>query len=251
MAIRRYSSPFRQCQVCDQRLPPANLIPAALVRAAVVGTIRNRFPHWNSDGSICIACLTAFSFQHVEAIRQKEKGDLTNLYLQAQRGMRDHDRRTRDVNAEFIIQRTFGERVADGMAGFVGSWKFLGLFFVLMGAWIAANLMPRVIEPIDRYPFLFLTLLLSLMAAIQAPIIMMSQNRQEARDRLRAENEYRVNLKAELEVRLLTEKIDHLIKEQFQRLMEIQEIQLDMLEQLRPRPHRRRASINDVIGRSA
>lgn len=99
-------------------------------------------------------------------------------------------------------------------------------------AWIVLNAALLLNRGFDPYPFILLNLILSCLAAIQAPIIMMSQNRAEARDRLRAENDYKVNLKAELEIRHLHEKIDHLLRKQYNRLFEIQQIQIELLEEI-------------------
>ena len=98
--------------------------------------------------------------------------------------------------------------------------------------WIAINSIPLLWRPFDVYPYILLNLALSGLAAIQAPIIMMSQNRQEAKDRLRSEHDYRVNLKAELEIRQLHWKLDQLLTHQWQRLLEIQQIQMDLMEEL-------------------
>src|SRR5205814_9342279 len=122
-----------------------------------------------------------------------------------------------------------GERVSDFVADFGGSWKFIISFFVILLVWIAFNAWMATKAVFDPYPFILLNLVLSCLAAIQAPIIMMSQKRQEAKDRLRSENDYRVNLKAELEIRHLHEKIDHLISRQWQRLAEIQQMQLEIM----------------------
>jgi uncharacterized membrane protein len=102
------------------------------------------------------------------------------------------------------------------------------------------NSVVMLMKPFDPYPFIFLNLILSCLAAMQAPVILMSQNRQEARDRLQAEHDYRINLKAELEIRHLHEKIDHLLMNQWQRLMEIQQIQMELMEELarKKRPER-------------
>jgi uncharacterized membrane protein len=98
--------------------------------------------------------------------------------------------------------------------------------------WIAFNSIHLLLaKPVDPYPFILLNLMLSCLAAIQAPIIMMSQNRQEAKDRLRSEYDYRVNLKAELEIRQLHEKLDHLLTNQWQRMMDVQELQVELLEE--------------------
>jgi uncharacterized membrane protein len=122
--------------------------------------------------------------------------------------------------------------MADRMAEFGGSWRFVLLFMGLLALWVVVNSLAVLWRPIDPYPFIFLNLMLSCVAALQAPIIMMSQNRQEKRDRLRADQDYKVNLKAELEVRLLTAKIDQLRNHQWQRLLEIQKIQTDLMQEI-------------------
>ncbi|WP_286833189.1 DUF1003 domain-containing protein, partial [Acinetobacter sp. UBA3132] len=127
---------------------------------------------------------------------------------------------------------TFGERLADKIASFGGSWSFLICFTVLITFWIGMNTMVIVTKPVDPYPFILLNLILSCIAAIQAPVIMMSQNRQEAKDRLRSQNDYQINLKAELEIQHLHEKLDHLLQHQWERLAQIQEIQLDLLSEM-------------------
>jgi len=127
-------------------------------------------------------------------------------------------------------QRTLGERLSDHLASFGGSWTFIIFFFVVLVAWMAFNVVLVEQERFDPYPFILLNLVLSCLAALQAPIIMMSQKRQEAKDRLRSENDYRVNLKAELEIRHLHEKIDHILTGQWERLAEIQQIQLELMQ---------------------
>ena len=136
-----------------------------------------------------------------------------------------------NLNAEFERRRTLGERVADKMAEFGGSWVFISIFAAILFVWIVLNSINLLTRPFDPYPYILLNLVLSCLAAIQAPIIMMSQNRQESRDRLRAENDYRVNLKAELEIRHIIAKLDQLVTHQWQRLLEIQRLQLELLEQ--------------------
>jgi uncharacterized membrane protein len=142
--------------------------------------------------------------------------------------LQEHNVVTENVNEAFEDQRHFGERVADRVATFVGSWAFIISFFLFLIFWMAVNvwLLSRSFDP---YPFILLNLLLSTLAAVQAPLIMMSQNRQEQKDRLRSEYDYKINLKAELEIRQLHEKVDFLLQRQWQRLLEIQEIQLEMM----------------------
>ena len=118
------------------------------------------------------------------------------------------------------------------MADFGGSWVFIGIFFAVLVVWMAFNVWATSRAVFDPYPFILLNLVLSCLAAIQAPIIMMSQNRQESKDRLRSENDFRVNLKAELEIRHLHEKVDHLLNRQWERLAEIQQIQLEIMQDM-------------------
>lgn len=148
-------------------------------------------------------------------------------------GDRLYRRETAAQNVEFLLEQkaTFGERIADRVAGFGGSWGFIMAFGATIAVWMAANIL-ILSKSFDPYPFILLNLVLSCLAAIQAPIILMSQNRQAARDRIRSENDYRVNLKAELEVRHLHDKLDLLLNGQWQKLMEVQAIQMEIMEEL-------------------
>jgi uncharacterized membrane protein len=146
--------------------------------------------------------------------------------------MKEEELLSENINIEFDQQLTFGQRLADRLADFAGSWIFIGLFASVLLVWIALNSLLLLFKPFDPYPFILLNLVLSCLAAIQAPVIMMSQNRQETRDRLQAEQDYQVNLKAELEIHHLHEKIDHLLINQGQRLLEIQKIQVELMEEL-------------------
>lgn len=134
-----------------------------------------------------------------------------------------------NVNDNYEENLTFGQRVADKIASFGGSRKFIIIFLAVLVLWMILNVSLGA-RAWDTYPFILLNLVLSCIAALQAPVIMMSQNRQAQRDRLRAENDYKVNLKAEIEIRTLHEKLDHLLMKKWQTLMEIQQIQLDILE---------------------
>jgi uncharacterized membrane protein len=135
-----------------------------------------------------------------------------------------------NVNEAPVEQLTFGQRLADRVARFGGSWKFIIAFTLLLCVWIIANLVLTGRERFDPYPFILLNLLLSCLAALQAPVIMMSQNRQEEKDRRRNENDYLVNLKAEIEIRTLHQKMDLLIQEQFKKLIETQAEQIKLLQ---------------------
>lgn len=152
----------------------------------------------------------------------KRVEDLTEAEREVIVGMIERRTVTEDLNLNLDRERTFGERVADGVASFGGSWPFIGLFALFMVVWIAINsdLMQR---PFDPYPYILLNLLLSMLAAVQAPVIMMSQNRQAAKDRADMANDYQVNLKAEIGIMSLHEKLDRLIAERVDRLLEQQQ----------------------------
>ena len=143
-----------------------------------------------------------------------------------------------DADEEASLHASYSDRLADRVAAVGGSWSFIIAFGVVLLGWMLVN--SRILEalgvhPFDAYPYIFLNLMLSMLAAIQAPVIMMSQNRQEAKDRLRAEHDYRVNLKAELEIRHLNAKLDLLLTHQWQRLLEIQQVQTDLIQELADR----------------
>ena len=120
----------------------------------------------------------------------------------------------------------------DNVAAFGGSWKFIIMFAVFIALWILANIYLLLDKGFDPYPFILLNLILSCLAALQAPVIMMSQNRQEEKDRERAKKDYMINLKSELEIRMLHEKLDHLIMHQQEELIEIQKVQIEMMNDI-------------------
>ena len=140
-----------------------------------------------------------------------------------------------NINKEFDSSLTLGERLADGLAKFGGSWSFLIIFMAMLVIWMGINIFVPQGKPFDPYPFILLNLVLSCLAAVQAPVIMMSQNRQEAKDRLRAEHDYEINRKAEIEIRKLHERMDHLLMHQWQHLMDIQQLQVNMMEEINQR----------------
>lgn len=137
-----------------------------------------------------------------------------------------------NIEESFGERFTLGQRIADKIATFGGSWTFILTFFFLLLCWISINVVAFSKQPFDPYPFILLNLILSCLAAIQAPVIMMSQNRKEAKDRVRNEHDYKINLKAELEIRLLHKKLNHLMIHQNKKLLEIQELQADYLEDI-------------------
>ena len=168
----------------------------------------------------------------------EERGELSALDREVVESLARHEILSENVEEEMAEARSLGERLSDHLATFGGSWSFLIVFAVILVIWMAFNavIAGRAFDP---YPFILLNLVLSCIAAVQAPIIMMSQRRQEAKDRMRSLNDYRVNLKAELEIRHLHEKLDHLLTKQWERLAEMQELQIELLQELgrtAPRP---------------
>ena len=203
-----------------------------LIRPSLTEFIKKRVPEWDDKGFICLDDLGEFRKDYVKEVLEDEIGELSALDHEVIESLQQHEILSSDISKQFEKRLTFGERLSDQIAEFGGSWKFLISFGVVLLAWIAVNGVVLAMRAFDPYPFILLNLILSCLAAVQAPIIMMSQNRQEARDRLRAENDYKVNLKAELEIRHLHEKIDHLLRRQYNRLFEIQQIQIELLEEL-------------------
>jgi len=189
-------------------------------------------PGWSPDGFVCRTDLSRFRYEYVHSLLESERGELTSLEREVIQSLHEHQILALKLETGEKEGRTVGERLADRLASFGGSWTFIGLFGVLIAIWIVMNSLVLLWKPADPYPYILLNLILSCLASLQAPVIMMSQNRHEARDRVRAESDYQINLKAELEIRHLHEKVDHLLLQQWQRLGEIQEIQLEVLAEL-------------------
>jgi len=226
-----------RCGVCKRTLPGYSLVPTSSIRDNIAALIVARVPDWNETGFICRNCLNRFRAEFVRAEMEKDRGELSALEEEVMKSLREEQIVADDVNREFARALTVGERVADKVAEFGGSWRFIFIFFGAMAVWVTANSIYLLWKPFDPYPYILLNLALSLLAAVQAPVIMMSQNRQEARDRMHAENDYKVNLKAELEIRAISEKLDQLIHHQWEHLLEIQQIQIEMIDDLIGKRH--------------
>ncbi len=230
--IKQLSSISSTCQVCKRKIEKKDLYPVELLRPSLLNYIKIKLPDIDSEGYICLSDLNQFKASYVEYIMKLEKQEAKVLEKDVVRSMREQELLAKNINADFDKGLTYGERLSDRIASFGGSWKFIIFFVSVLFIWIVINTIVLIIKPFDPYPFILLNLVLSCIAAIQAPVIMMSQNRQEARDRLRAENDYKVNLKAELEIRHLNEKMDHLLMNQWQRLLEIQQLQTEIMEEI-------------------
>ncbi len=228
--IRRARPTRFPCVICGSDKPARDISQIAVVRPSLLDRIKLEYPDLPAEGFVCVDCLDRFRSRYVSELLREERGELTKLEKDVVQSLADHETLTENIEAEFTGHRTFGERLSDHLASFGGSWTFIIIFLTILCLWMAFNVVEIGREQFDPYPFILLNLVLSCLAALQAPIIMMSQKRQEAKDRLRSENDYRVNLKAELEIRHLHEKIDHILTRQWERLTEIQQIQLELMQ---------------------
>jgi len=224
-----------RCVICGVEVTSDSLVPLGSVRPNVAQELRAMKPGLADEDYVCVSDVQRARGQHVERLLRDEKGELTALEKEVLSAMSEHEILSEYPQTPEDDRRTIGERLSDGLATFGGSWRFILLLGLMLVIWIAINSLVALSAPFDPYPFILLNLILSCVAALQAPIIMMSQNRQEAKDRQRAEYDYRINLKAELEIRHLHEKVDHLLKHQWERLVEIQQIQIEILSELMKR----------------
>jgi uncharacterized membrane protein len=211
------------------------MVPGIAIRPALTDVIVKESPHWNHSGFVCVTCLNRIRTEYAREQMEQERGELSALEQDVIASLHANESIVEDMNSEFDSKLTFGERLADRVAAVGGSWGFVIAFGTFLSVWVLINVAVLMSRAFDPYPFILLNLFLSMLAAIQAPIIMMSQNRSAARDRLQAESDFKVNLKAEIEVRALTEKVDQLLHNQWVRMMEIQQIQMEMLEDLASR----------------
>jgi uncharacterized membrane protein len=230
MAVQKTGRPTVVCEVCKKRVAHGDALPMALVNGPVAELIRNKHPGLAGSSFICFTDLNHFRSEYIEDVLEQEKGELSTLETEVVNSFREHELLSENINDEFEQSLTTGEWISDRVAEFGGSWKFIILFAAVMLIWILVNAALLAGHPFDPYPFILLNLVLSCLAAIQAPIIMMSQNRQEAKDRARADHDYRVNLKAELEIRHVNAKLDLLLTHQWQQLLEIQRVQADLIQ---------------------
>jgi uncharacterized membrane protein len=221
-----------QCQICHNATSPSAGTVGDLIQPSLLGFIQKRVPHFDPHGFICSNDLGRFRRDYVKEVLQDEIGELSALDHEVVDSLQQHEILSENIGKEFEKELTFGERLSDRIAAFGGSWTFIMAFGAVLFVWIVINTIVLATRAFDPYPFILMNLILSCLAALQAPVIMMSQNRTEKRDRARAENDYKVNLKAELEIRHLHEKIDHLLRKQYNRLFEIQQIQIELLEEL-------------------
>ncbi len=215
--------------------PRSSLVPLGTLRPALTALIRADHPGLADAALIASATANRYRSRYIEQLLRHERGAFTALDAEIVKSVANQETLAGNLDADFTADRTLGDRAADTLASFGGSWAFLLTFAAFLAAWMLWN-QSRGPGAFDPFPFILLNLILSTIAAVQAPIIMMSQRRQESRDRMRARSDYQVNLKAELEIRMLHEKIDHLISREWQRLEEARSVQLEMLADSKPQP---------------
>jgi uncharacterized membrane protein len=220
------------CQICKKKYDRKMLYPAELVRPHIVKFIKQQMPEWNEKGFICTEDLHKLRADYIESLIKKEIGETKHLEKGFVKSLKNHELISENIDEKYETGVSLGDKLSDRMASFGGSWKFIILFAFVLLIWIIINSIALLSKPFDPFPYILLNLILSCLAAIQAPVIMMSQNRQEAKDRMRSKHDYKINLKAELEIRLLNEKIDFLLEKQLQRLMEIQGVQTEIMEEI-------------------
>lgn len=222
------------CAISGDLKARRDLLHLETVRPSLSDRIRREHPHLAENALVSRDEIARYRALYIEDLLRDENGEMSELERKVAESLANNATLAENVEEEYADKRTLGERLSDQIASFGGSWMFIIGFGLIMAAWIGFNLFQGEKRALDPYPFILLNLILSALAAIQAPIIMMSQKRQEQKDRLRSLNDYKVNLKAELEIRHLHEKVDHLLNKQWQRLIDIQKLQLEIMQERRP-----------------
>ncbi|MFT4855941.1 MAG: putative membrane protein [Algoriphagus sp.] len=202
------------------------------IREGIQSLINSEYRGFETENVISLEELNLYQRKYLTSRIIEERGELAKIDQDVMTAIQSNTILSENIQDEVEGNLSFGDKLADHIATFGGSWTFIISFFSFIIIWIGINIFILITRPFDPFPFILLNLILSCLAAIQAPIIMMSQNRQESKDRQRSEHDYKINLKAELEIKLLSEKMDHLLVHQNKKLLEIQEIQTDYLDDL-------------------
>ena len=217
--------------ITGKELSAKDSVSLKTLRNPILNIIKEEYPDVDTNLYITISELNTYKEKYNSKYLQVEIHELTNSEKSVITSMND-DKSFVNKVADEVENRTVGQIVSDSVADFGGSWKFIIIFLSFIAIWIIANVLFLINKGFDPYPFILLNLILSCIAALQAPVIMMSQNRQEEKDRERAKKDYMINLKSELEIRMLHEKVDHLIIHQQEELIEIQKVQIEMMNNI-------------------
>lgn len=220
------------CFITKKPIDEAHAVKGSYMRDTLFSYIQESYPDFTTEDYISRPEFDKIRKSYLIHLVAMENDDISLVEQQVVEAIAGNKILSEDIEPTIENQLTVGQRAADNIAEFGGSWKFIIMFFVVLIGWIALNAWFLGSKPFDPYPFILLNLILSCLAAIQAPIIMMSQNRQEQKDRIRGENDYKINLKAELEIKLLHEKIDHLTFIQTKRMLEVQQVEVDYLDDI-------------------
>ncbi len=218
--------------ISGKSFPLTERISSKAIRGSILKYIQDANPTFNEQSYLANTELNIFREKYITDYLTQELGQLTTLEHKVIDSFQNHSILTDNIEDDDKTVLSFGQRIADKVATFGGSWTFILSFCSFLIIWILVNVYWFHNQGFDPYPYILLNLILSCIAALQAPVIMMSQNRQEEKDRIRAKNDYMINLKSELEIRMLHEKIDHLIMHQQEELLEIQKVQIDMMEDI-------------------
>jgi uncharacterized membrane protein len=224
--------------VSNIEFPDSDKVSAKTIRHSILSLIQKDNPQFSHESFLSVNELNYYREKYLSEYLLKEMGELTNLEKTVLTSLTDNTTLTDKIDTEDRQKLTVGQKVADKVASFGGSWTFIISFGIFIFFWINVNVFWLVNKSFDPYPFILLNLILSCLAALQAPVIMMSQNRQEEKDRERAKKDYMINLKSELEIRMLHEKIDHFIMHQQQELLEIQKTQIEMMNDILRQVHK-------------
>jgi uncharacterized membrane protein len=212
-----------------KEFPIVDKISAKTIRHPVLNLIQKENPQFSHESYLSRSELNSYRERYITEYLIQEIGELTALEKTVLTSLTNNTTLADKIEGEDQQILTTGQKIADRVASFGGSWIFIISFGIFILIWISINVFWLVNKSFDPYPFILLNLILSCLAALQAPVIMMSQNRQEEKDRQRSKNDYMINLKSELEIRTLQEKVDHFIIDQQQELLEIQKVQVEMM----------------------
>ncbi|WP_374541798.1 DUF1003 domain-containing protein [Flavobacterium sp.] len=217
--------------ISKKEFPLFEKVSGVLIKDPILSLIQKEYPFFNSDSMLALSELNFFREQYITSYLEREINEISSIERKVIQSLKEEKSLVTEIE-DAPDSRTYGQIVADKVADFGGSWTFIISFMFFLFGWIIINVVVLVDKGFDPYPFILLNLILSCIAALQAPVIMMSQNRQEEKDRERSKKDFMINLKSELEIRMLHEKLDHLIMHQQQELIEIQKIQIDMMNDI-------------------
>lgn len=218
--------------ISNEEIKKGEAVQGIDIREGIFAIIQQEKPEFSLEDYLSLDELNHYRRLYLSSLITEENGELASIDRDVINAIKNNSFLSENFATEKEDELTLGQRLADKIAAFGGSWIFIITFFSFIVIWMSINIFLLSSKPFDPYPFILLNLILSCLAAIQAPIIMMSQNRQEQKDRVRSEHDYKINLKAEFEIKLLSEKIDHLLIHQSKKLLEIQEVQIDYLEDI-------------------